>query len=246
MAKTHFDMVKLQERQSDLIVKWNQAMQAALALPEIKGNAHEPRMRDAATAMLDANVAYWRYATLQEPVVLGKMYQAADKVYIELQRARADTKEPKAIAAIDGLLDLVQKMNDVIDATKEAYDTYLKLERERNVPLRAQLEDVIAKISTAANAIAHDAEASVVSDMTRSSRVGLGVGMFVMAVLIASAIFSMLTFRRHAIASREAVARAAAEKLDAGGRAAAEKKAAQEKAETERKAMMGRLADDFE
>ena len=246
MAKTHFDMVKLQERQSDLIVKWNQAMQAALALPEIKGNAPEPRMRDAATAMLDANVAYWRYATLQEPVVLGKMYQAADKVYIELQRARADTKDPKAIAAIDGLLDLVQKMNNVIDATKEAYDTYLKLERERNVPLRAQLEDVIAKISTAANAIAHDAEASVVSDMMRSSRVGLGVGMFVMAVLIASAIFSMLTFRRHAIASREGDARAAAEKLEAEERAAAEKKAAQEKAETERKAMMGRLADDFE
>ena len=119
-------------------------------------------MRDAATAMLDANVAYWRYATLQEPVVLGKMYQAADKVYIELQRARSETKDPKAHAAIDGLLDLVQKMNDVIDATKEAFDKYLKLDRERNVPLRAQLEDVIAKISSASDTIAHQAEASVV------------------------------------------------------------------------------------
>ena len=54
--------------------------------------------------MQDTSIAYWRYATLQEPVVLGKMYQAADKVYIELQRARSDTKDPKTIAAIDGLL----------------------------------------------------------------------------------------------------------------------------------------------
>jgi methyl-accepting chemotaxis protein len=247
MAKTHFDMVKLQERQSDLIIKWNQAIQAALALPGIKGNAAaEPRMRDAATAMLDTNVAYWRYATLQEPVVLGKMYQAADKVYIELQRARADVKDAQALAAIDGLLALTQQMNDVIDGTKEAYDTYLKLERERNTPLRAQLEELNAKISTAANAIAHEAEASVVSDMTRSSRVGLGVGMFVMAVLIASAIFSMLTFRRHAVASREADARAVAMRLEADERAAAEKKAAAEKADAERKTTMRELADEFE
>jgi methyl-accepting chemotaxis protein len=246
MAKNHFAIVKLQERQSDLIIKWNQAMGAALALPEIKGNPAEPRMRDAATAMLDTNVAYWRYATLQEPVVLGKMYQAADKVYIELQRARADTKDAKALAAIDGLLDLVQQMNDVIDGTKEAYDSDLKLERDRNTPLRAQLEDLIAKISTAAGAIARDAEASVVADMTRSSRVGLGVGTFVMAVLIVSAIFSMLTFRRHATASRAADARAAAEKLTAEERAAAEKQAADEKAGAERKVAMRRLADEFE
>ena len=247
MANTHFDIVKLQGQQSDLIIKWNQAMQAALALPEIKGSANaEPRMRDAATAMLDTNVAYWRYATLQEPVVLGKMYQAADKVYIELQRARSETKDPKSLAAIDGLLDIVQKMNDVIDGTKSAYDKYLKIERERNVPLRAELEDVIAKISAAADKIAHQAETSVVADMTRSNRVGLGVGLFVMAVLIASAVFSMLTFRRHAVATKEADARAAAEKLEAEARATEERKVAREKAEAERKVAMGRLADEFD
>ena len=247
MAKAHFDIVKLQERQSDLIIKWNQAMQAALALPEIKDSANaEPRMRDAATAMLDTNVAYWRYATLQEPVVLGKMYQAADKVYIELQRARSETKDATSLAAIDGLLDLVQQLNDVIDGTKESFDKYLKLERERNVPLRAELEDVIAKISSASDAIAHQAEASVVADMSRSNRVGLGVGLFVMLVLIASAVFSMLTFRRHAIATKQADARAAAEKLDAEARAGEERKVAREKAEAERKVIMNQLADAFE
>src|SRR5690348_4907889 len=137
MAKSHFDMVTQQGNEQDLMVKWNQTMQAALALPDLKAAATEPRMRDAQIAMLDTNAAYWRYATLQEPVVLVKMYQAADKVYIELQRARADAKDPKATAAIDQLLDLTQKMNDVIDATKQTYDTYLKLDRERNTPLRA-------------------------------------------------------------------------------------------------------------
>ena len=246
MAKAHFDMVKQQGNESDLMIKWNQGMQAALALPELKDTSAEPRMRDAATAMLDTNASYWRYATLQEPVVLGKMYQAADKVYIELQRARTDTKDPKALAAIDVLLDLTQKMNDVIDATKLTYDTYLKLERERNTPLRAELEDVITKISAASDAIAHRAETSVVADMTRSNRVGLGVGMFVIVVLIVSAVFSMLTFRRHAVASKEADARASAMKLDAEEQASAERKTAREKAEAERKVAMARLANEFE
>ena len=247
MAKSHFDIVKLQGQQSDLIIKWNQAMQAALGLAGIKGGSAEPRMRDAATAMLDTNVAYWRYATLQEPVVLGKMYQAADKVYIELQRARSEVKDDKAAqAAVDGLLDVVQQLNDVIDGTKAAFDNYLKLDRERNAPLRAELEDVIAKISSASDAIAHQAEASVVADMSRSNRVGLWLGVVVMLVLIVSAIFSMLTFRRHAIATKEADARAAAEKLEAEARASEERKVAREKAEAERKVVMSRLADDFE
>src|SRR5579883_458077 len=247
MPNSHLDIVKPQGQESHLIIKWNQAMQAGLALAGIKGGSAEPRMRDAATAMLDTNVAYWRYATLQEPVVLGKMYQAADKVYIELQRARSEVKDDKiAQAAIDGLLDVVQKLNDVIDGTKAAFDKYLKLDRERNAPLRAQLEDVIAKISTASDAIAHQAEVSVVADTSRSNRVGLWLGVVVMLVLIVSAIFSMLTFRRHAIATKEADARAAAEKLEAEARASEERKVAREKAEAERKAAMSRLADDFE
>jgi methyl-accepting chemotaxis protein len=246
MAKSHFDIVKLQGRQSDLIIKWNQAMQAALGLPEIKGATAEPRMRDAATAMLDTNVAYWRYATLQEPVVLGKMYQAADKVYMELQRARSEVKVKDAQAAIDGLLDVVQQLNDVIDGTKEAFDKYLKLDRERNAPLRAELEDVIAKISSASDTIAQQAEASVVADMSRSNRVGLGLGAFVMLVLIASAVFSMLTFRRHAVATKAADARAAAEKLEAESRTAEERKVAREKAEADRKVIMNQLAGAFE
>jgi methyl-accepting chemotaxis protein len=246
MAKSHFDIVKLQARQSDLIIKWNQAMQAALGLPAIKGASAEPRMRDAATAMLDTNVAYWRYATLQEPVVLGKMYQAADKVYIELQRARSEVKDKNAQTAIDGLLDVVQQLNDVIDGTKEAFDKYLKLDRERNAPLRAELEDVIAKISSASDAIARQAETSVVADMSRSNRVGLWVGAVVMLVLIVSAVFSMLTFRRHAVATKEADARAAAEKLEAETRAAEERKVAREKAEAERKVIMNQLAGAFE
>jgi len=247
MAKSHFDMVTQQGNQNDLMIKWNQVMHGALALPELKGTPAEPRMRDAQIAMLDTNAAYWRYATLQEPVVLGKMYQAADKVYIELQRARADAKDAKAVvAAIDQMLDLTQKMNDVIDATKQTYDTYLKLDREKNTPLRAELEDIIAKISAASEAIAHRAEASVVADMTRSNRVGLGVGAFVIVVLIASAVFSMLTFRRHERASKEADARAAAQKLEAEEQASAERKVAREKAEAERKTVMSGLADDFE
>ena len=247
MAASYFDIVKLQQKQIDTVAKWNKAVETAIALPELKDNAKAgPRVSDAAAAMMNVSTAYWRYATLQEPVVLGKMYEAADKVYIELQRARSDTEDEKSIAAIDALIALTTEMNDIIDGTKQSYDTYLKLDREKNTPLRAQLEDLIAKISTAADDIAHTAEASVVADMTRSNRVGLGVGIFVMIMSIVSAAFSMLTFRRHAKATKEADARAAAMKLEAEERAAAEKKAAQEKADGERKAVMRKLADEFE
>ena len=247
MANSHFEIVKLQEKQVDTVAKWNKAVEATMALPELKSNDKAaPRVRDAAAAMLDVSVAYWRYATLQEPVVLGKMYQAADKVYIELQRALADTQDEKAQAAINALLALTTEMNDIIDATKQSYDTYLKIEREKNTPLRLQLERLIAEISTAADDIAHRAEASVEADMARSNTVGLGVGLFVMVMSILSAAFSMLTFRRHAKATREADARAAAMQRDTAERSAAERKAAQEQADAERKATMQKLADAFE
>ena len=218
-----------------------------MALPALKDDDKAaPRVREAAAAMSDVSIDYWRYATLQEPIVLGKMYQAADKVYIELQRGQSDTKDKEARAAIDGLLAIVGEMNDIIDATKQSYDTYLKLDREKNTPLRAQLEELIAKISTGADEIAHRAEASVEADMAQSNRVGLGFGLFVMVMSILSAAFSMLTFRRHAKATREADARSAAMQREAEERAAAEKKAAQEQADAARKAMMEKLADGFE
>ncbi len=247
MANTHFDTMKLHQRQIETMIKWNKAVDGALAaLKATEDEKATPHVRDASASMQDTNVAYWRYATLQEPVVLGKMYQAADKVYMELQRARSATTDEKAVAAVDGLLNAITEMNDIIDATKQASDTYLKIDREKNTPLRAQLEDLIAKISSAATDIAQQAEASVVADMTQSSRVGLGVGLFVIVVLCASAAFSMLTFRRHAIATKAADERAAAEKEENEKRAAEERRIAREKSDAERKEAMTRLADEFE
>jgi methyl-accepting chemotaxis protein len=247
MANSHFEIVKLQQKQIDAVAKWNKAFGEAMALPALKDDEKAaPRVRESGAAMADVSIDYWRYATLQEPIVLGKMYQAADKVYIELQRGQSDSKDKDAKAKIDGLLAIVGEMNDIIDATKQSYDTYLKLDREKNTPLRAQLEDLIAKISTGADEIAHRAEASVDADMTQSNRVGLGFGLFVVVMSILSAAFSMLTFRRHARATREADARSAAMQRDAEERAAAEKKAAQEQADAVRKAAMEKLADGFE
>jgi methyl-accepting chemotaxis protein len=247
MAASHFDIVKLQQRQIQAVVKWNKAVDDAMKSEALKENAEVvTRLRATVTAMQDTGIAYWRYGTLQEPVVLGRMYQAADNAYIDLQRARSATTDPKLIAAVDGLLAMTTEMNEIIDGTKQAFDTYLKLDRERNTPLRAQLEKLNTEISTAAENIAREAETSVAAEMTRSNRVGLGVGIFVIVVLLASAAFSMLTFRRHTAASKAADARAAAMTKDSEERAAAEQKAAEEKADAARKLAMRKLADDFE
>jgi len=247
MANSHFTIMKLQQRQVEAMIKWNKAVDTLLALPGLKdSDVANSRVREAGAAMQDANVAYWRYATMEEPVVLGKMYQAADKVYIELQRARSAVTDQKLVAGVDELLAMTTDMNDIIDSTKQSYDTYLKLDRERNTPLRAQLDDLITKISAAADEIAQQAESSVVAEMTRSNGVGLGVGLFVVVVLIASAAFSMLTFRRHAVASREADARAAALQRENEERTTEERRVAREKADAERKEAMSRLADEFE
>src|SRR6266545_3211118 len=148
MAATRFDIFKVHARQVETSTAWTKAMVAAMALPSIKNNAElQARLHDSSSAMMDTGIAYWRYSALQEPVILGRMYQAADKVYIELQRARAASTDPAANEAIDRLLAQTTAMNDVIDGTKQAFDTYIKLDRERNMPLLAQLEDLIGKIS---------------------------------------------------------------------------------------------------
>jgi len=247
MANSHFEIVKLRQKQIETVAKWNKALDTAMKLPALKDDEKAaPRVREAAAAMGEVSIDYWRYATLQEPIVLGKMYQAADKVYIELQRGQSDSKDKDARAAMEGLLAIVGEMNDIIDATKQSYDTYLKIDRERNTPLRVQLEDLITKIADGADEIAHSAEASVEASMAQSNRVGLGFGMFVVVMSILSAAFSMLTFRRHAKATRAADARSVTMQREAEERASAEKKAAQEQADAARKSMMEKLADQFE
>ena len=116
MATSHFDIAKLQQRQIQAALKWTKAADDALKSEAAKENAEvATRLRATAAAMQDAGIAYWRYGTLQEPVVLGKMYQAADNAYIDLQRARSATTDPKLIAAIDGLLAMTTEMNEKLD-----------------------------------------------------------------------------------------------------------------------------------
>jgi methyl-accepting chemotaxis protein len=247
MSATHLDILKLQQRQIASVAKWNKALDAIKASQEYKDNPDvQARLADTAAAMMETRITFWRYSTLQEPVILGRMYQAADKIYIELQRARAATKEKTLIAAIDDLLAMTTEMNEVIDGTKQAFDTYLRLDRERNTPLRAQLDDLTTKINEAVTDIARQADASIITGMTESSRVGLAVGLFVVFVLIASSAFSMITFRRHAAASKAADERAAAMRREAEEQARAEKMATESRAAAERKNAMRKLADEFE
>src|SRR5215469_753109 len=71
MANSHFTIMKLQQRQVEAMIKWNKAVDTLLALPGLKeSDVANTRVREAGAAMQDTNVAYWRYATLEEPVVL--------------------------------------------------------------------------------------------------------------------------------------------------------------------------------
>src|SRR5262249_4342149 len=102
MANSHFEIVKLRQKQIETVAKWNKALDTAMKLPALKDDEKaSPRVREAAAAMGEVSIDYWRYATLQEPIVLGKMYQAADKVYIELQRGQSDSKDKDARAAME-------------------------------------------------------------------------------------------------------------------------------------------------
>src|SRR5262249_52074324 len=142
MSGTRLDIFKMYRRHGDTLAAWNKGFAAVTKLPTYKESEElQTRMREALSAMMDPSIAYWRYSALQEPVILGRMYQSSDKVYIELQRARGATNDEPTLAAIDGVLSSTTAMNDVIDDTKKSFDTYLKLDREKNTPLRAELED---------------------------------------------------------------------------------------------------------
>src|ERR1700682_3447814 len=62
MASSHFDIVKLQQRQVQAVPKWNKAVEATMASEAIKENAEAAaRLRATVTAMQDTGIAYWRY-----------------------------------------------------------------------------------------------------------------------------------------------------------------------------------------
>jgi methyl-accepting chemotaxis protein len=195
-AAAHKEILNLRKRQIDTTPAWNTAFSAVTSSPEYANPEIEADVRDAVSSMKDARIAYWRYSTLLEDEFAGAVHAAAAKAIASLDHAKDQATDAGLKAGLDGLLTVMGELGDIMDGAKKNVDFKNNQEHDRTGPARAQLDVLIPQATDAADRAARAQGALVTAQIRQAGDIGLAAAVFVVLVLIGSAVFGRLSIAR--------------------------------------------------
>jgi HAMP domain len=195
-AAAHKDLLNLRKRQIDTTPAWNKALSAVTSSPESNNPAIQSDLRDGISSMKDARIAYWRYSTLLDDEYTGIMHAAADKAIASLNHAKGLATDAGLKAGLDALLTVMGELNDIMSAAKKSVDFKNQQEHDRTGPARAKLDEIIPKAEESADKAAQAEQVAAAAEMSQSGHIGLGAAVFVVLVLIGSAMFGSFSIAR--------------------------------------------------
>jgi methyl-accepting chemotaxis protein len=195
-ASAHKDILNLRQRQIETTPAWNKAYSAVRAAPGYADPDVQADLRDADSYMKDARIAYWRYSTLLEDEFTGAMHAAAAKAIRSLNHAKGLATDSALKDGLDGLVAVLGELNDITADAKKSIDFKAQQEHDRTGPARVQLDDLIPKAVEATDRQVQADEDAAAAEMTQSGNIGLAAALFVVLVLIGSAVFGRLAIAR--------------------------------------------------
>jgi methyl-accepting chemotaxis protein len=195
-AGAHKEILNLRKRQIDTTPAWNKAYSAVRAAPGFADPEVQADLSDADSYMKDARIAYWRYSTLLEDELTGAMHAAAAKAIRSLNHAKGLATDSALKDGLDGLVAVLGELNDITAGAKRSIDFKAQQEHDRTGPARVQLDDLIPKAVDATDKQVQADEAAAAAEMAQSGNIGLAAALFVVLVLIGSAVFGRLAIAR--------------------------------------------------
>jgi methyl-accepting chemotaxis protein len=175
-----------------IAVAWTKPFEELMKSPALAGLANRPAVEaailDAHLNFFDVRVAAWRWAAQQDPQLIPRINGSIGKTMTALQNARKLTGD-------NGVLDFVDRLEKVAGPFQGLVES-----AARAVKTMADEESVIAKTRTdrfeliqtaqaVAKEIAEQRMAEAAVGMSQATRVGVAIGLFVIAVLVGSAFF---------------------------------------------------------
>jgi methyl-accepting chemotaxis protein len=189
-------LLALRKRQVDALAASDKAYSAVAGSPEFANPDIQGDIRDGVFAMKDAMTAFWRYSTSSEDEFAGTMHASAGKAVASFNHAKGLATDAGLKGGVDGLLAVITELNAVMDGSKKINDFKNQLEHDRTEPARAKLDEIVPKSQDSALKAADVAGAAVDAAIASSERAGAVGGVFVVLILIGSAVFGNLSIAR--------------------------------------------------
>jgi methyl-accepting chemotaxis protein len=153
-------------------------------------------LREAAAIFDDARTGSWRYAATGEAAQLTRTTTNADNALAQLGKLRAAIDDKAVSATFDGLVQAVTEFKTLMARYVQLTNQITALVRDRGLPAANEMSALSDKIVTAAVHQAEEATAQAHATHVSVERLEIGLGAFVMLVLIGSAVFGALSIAR--------------------------------------------------
>ena len=187
-------------KREQVLQNWNQAFSGLLESPALAAlsSRHEIEMdvREANSIFKDARIAAWRAIATNELAQVDRIAKVGEESLARLKHARGLSDDKDVNRAIDNMTGLIADFaakQDFIVATIAAEH---QIQADRIVKIGRSTRELLAQASNFAEQHAKEAETKTFSAISAASRIGLGVGLFVILVLIGSAAFGALSIAR--------------------------------------------------
>ncbi len=193
-------LLDVQARRIKDSAEWDRTFEAALNAPAMTGLANrrevEAGLREADAIFESSRVASWRYLVTGEPAMKETTGKLGAQAIAKLREIRTLVTAPAVLAIFDSLeKDLTEFKSDVDQAIAllDQQDQFVVQKFGPTAAAVDKLVDETLDIATkAGQAAAQETEATI----TQASRIGLGIGLFVVLVLIGSAVFGALSIAK--------------------------------------------------
>jgi methyl-accepting chemotaxis protein len=179
---------------------WNHGLDQLMTSPGLAGSPNhlgiEVHLRNADASFNAARAAGWRFATTSEPEQRDLITGSADLVINALKRARLLASEKDIQAGIDGLVTTADRFKVVAAETLKAEEVKTRVLDERVLPAAKEIVIRLEKLVAANNVFTTKRQNQLIAALDLAGTVALVVGTLVIAMLIGSALFSVLTIAR--------------------------------------------------
>jgi methyl-accepting chemotaxis protein len=188
--------VKRQENGDAWRKQYAAANKALEASQSSKAGEIERALYEAAALFDNARTAGWRYAAIGEAAQIPRMMETTDKASAQLQSLRARADDKAFAGAVDGLIPVIAEFKSIMSRYVEVNQQVAVLVRDKALPTAREMGELADKVAAAAIHQAEEAGAHAASTTATVERLGIGIGAFVVLVLIGSAVFGALSIAK--------------------------------------------------
>jgi methyl-accepting chemotaxis protein len=193
-------MLDVQARRIKDSSDWDTTFNAALNSPALANLSNrrevEAGLREADAIFESSRVASWRFLVTQEAAIKEATAKRGEQALAKLKETRALVTAPAILTAFDSLEKNLTEFNADAGQAIAIVEQQDKFAAEKFGPSAAAVDKLVEEALGVATKVGETAAHETEATITQASRVGLGIGLFVVMVLIGSAVFGALSIAR--------------------------------------------------